>query len=100
MDVFKPFIHERLVSLSSDMSDSTPVTILRDTGVLQSLLLSDTLLFSKQSSVGGSVLSGESIVLSTVQCRFIPFTWSQALCPGQSKLEYSCRYLLSECILF
>ena len=33
MNVFEPFIHERLVSLSSDMSDPTLIKILRDTGV-------------------------------------------------------------------
>ena len=44
------------VSLSSDMSDSKQIKILRDTGASQSLLLSDTLLFSEESSVGASVL--------------------------------------------
>ena len=39
-----------------DMSDPTPVKILRDTGASQSLLLSDILLFSEESSVGASVL--------------------------------------------
>ena len=38
------------------MSDPTPIKILRDTGALQSLLLSDTLSFSEESSVGASVL--------------------------------------------
>ena len=56
MDVFEPFIHEGLVSLSSDLSDSTPIKILRDTGASQSLLLCDTLSFSEESSVGASVL--------------------------------------------
>ena len=56
MDVFEPFIHEGSVSLSSDMSDSKQIKILRDTGASQSLLLSNTLLFSEKSSVGASVL--------------------------------------------
>ena len=56
MNDFEPFIHEGSVSLSSDMSDPTPVKILRDTGASQSLLLSDILLFSEESSVGASVL--------------------------------------------
>ena len=56
MNVFEPFIHEGSISLSSDMSDSTSIKILRDTGASQSLLLSDTLLFSEESSVGASVL--------------------------------------------
>ena len=38
------------------MSDCTPIKILRDTGALQSLLLSDTLSFSEESSAGASVL--------------------------------------------
>ena len=37
------------------MSNPTSIKILRDTGASQSLLLSDTLLFSEESSVGGSV---------------------------------------------
>ena len=56
MNVFEPFIHEGSVSLSSDMSDPTSIKILRDTGASQSLLLSDTLLFSEESSVCASVL--------------------------------------------
>ena len=56
MDVFEPFIHQGSVSLSSDMSDSKQIKILRDTGASQSLLLSNTLLFSEESSVGASVL--------------------------------------------
>ena len=56
MNVFEPFIHEGLVSLSSDMSNPTTIKILRDTGASQSLLLSDTSLFSEESSVGANVL--------------------------------------------
>ena len=56
MNVFELFIHEGSVSLSSDMSDPSPIKILRDTGASQSLLLSDSLLFSEESSVGASVL--------------------------------------------
>ena len=41
------------------MSDPTPIKILRDTGASQSLLLSDTLSFSEESSVGASVLIRE-----------------------------------------
>ena len=43
MGIFEPFIHDGLVSLSSDLSSATPVKILRDTGASQSLLLVDTL---------------------------------------------------------
>ena len=56
MNVFEPFIHEGSVSSSSDVSDTTSIKILRDTGASQSLLLSDTLSFSEESSVGASVL--------------------------------------------
>ena len=56
MDIFEPFIHDGSVSLSSDMSDCKPIKILRDTGASQSLLLSDTLPFSEESSAGVSVL--------------------------------------------
>ena len=56
MDIFEPFIHDGSVSLSSDMSDCTPIKILRDTGASQSLPLSDTLSFSEESSAGVSVL--------------------------------------------
>ena len=38
------------------MSDPTPIKTLRDTGSWQSLLLSDTLSFSEESTVGASVL--------------------------------------------
>ena len=56
MNVFEPFIHKGSVSLSSDMSDPTPIKILIDAGASQSLLLNDTLSFSEESSVGASVL--------------------------------------------
>ena len=54
MDIFLPFIHHGSMLLSSDMSDSIPVKILRDTEASQSLQLSDTLMFSVKSSTGVS----------------------------------------------
>ena len=54
MDIFPPFIHHGSMLLSSDMSDSIPVKILRDTEASQSLQLSDTLMFSMKSSTGVS----------------------------------------------
>ena len=54
MDIFQPFIHHGSMSLSSDMSDSIPVKILRDTEASQSVQLSDTLMFSMKSSTGVS----------------------------------------------
>ena len=56
MDIFQPFIHDGSVSLSSDMSDSIPIKILRDSGASQSLMLSDTLVLSEKLSTGVSVL--------------------------------------------
>ena len=56
MEMFEPFIHEGSVSLSSDLSDTVAVQILRDTGASQFLLLSETLHFSENSSTGASVL--------------------------------------------
>ena len=55
MGIFEPFIHDGLVSLSSDLSSATPVKILRDTGASQSLLLVDTLPFSEKSFSGSQV---------------------------------------------
>jgi len=56
MDVFEPFIYDGLVSLNEDMSEATPVSILRDTGASQSLVLANTLPFSRNSSAGSNVL--------------------------------------------
>ena len=56
MQSFEPFIHNGFVSLSSDLSNATPVRILRDTGASQSLLLANTLPFSEVSSTGTNVL--------------------------------------------
>ena len=56
MNVFEPLIHEGSVSLCSDLSDAVSVKILRDTGATQTLLLANTLPFSKKSSNGASVL--------------------------------------------
>ena len=53
--IFQPFIHNGSMQLSSDISDSMPIEILRDTGASQSLLLSDTLVFSEKLSTGTSV---------------------------------------------
>ena len=50
MDLFQPFLHHGSVSLSTDTSNSIPIKILTGTGASQSLLLSDTLVFSETSS--------------------------------------------------
>ena len=56
MQSFEPFIHDVFVSLSSDLTNSNPVKILRDTGASQSLLLANTLPFSDVSFTGTNVL--------------------------------------------
>ena len=38
IDIFQSFIHDGSVLLSSDISDSIPIKITRDTGASQSLL--------------------------------------------------------------
>ena len=56
MDLFQPFTHDGSVSLSTDTSNSIPIKILTGIGASQSLLLSDTLVFSEKSSTCASVL--------------------------------------------
>ena len=56
MDLSQPFIKDGSVSLSTDTSNSIPIKILTGTGASQSLLLSDTLVFSEKSSTCASVL--------------------------------------------
>ena len=53
------------VSLNSDFAQSSPTTILRDTGASQSLILADTLPFSKKTS------SGTRVVIQGVECEFV-----------------------------
>ena len=50
------------MSLKSDFAQSTPITILRDTGTSQSLILADTLPFSEKTS------SGTSVLIQGVEC--------------------------------
>ena len=46
LDSYKPFISEGSVSVIGDKETSKPVTILRNTGAIQSLMLSDVLTLS------------------------------------------------------
>ena len=55
-DSLEPYTCEGSVSLSSDFSSSTPITVLRDTGASQSLILSGVLPFSESSFSGNSVI--------------------------------------------
>ena len=56
MEIYEPFLSDGFVSLNSDFAQSTPITILRDTGASQSLIMADTLPFSEKTSSGTSVL--------------------------------------------
>ena len=53
---FEPFIFDGIVSLTGKLGDERPVRILRDTGGSRSLLLSDVLPLSKDSSCWASIL--------------------------------------------
>ena len=57
MEIYEPFLSDGFVSLNSEFAQSTPITILRDTGASQSLILADTLPFSEKTSSGTSVLN-------------------------------------------
>ena len=65
MEIYEPFLSDGFVSLNSDSAQSTPITILRDTGASQSLILADTLPFSEKSS------SGTSVLIQGVECGFV-----------------------------
>ena len=65
MEIYEPFLSDGFVSLNSDSAQSTPIKILRDTGASQSLILADTLPFSKKSS------SGTSVLIQGVECGFV-----------------------------
>ena len=53
-DEYKPFVSHGTVSLGS--GEESPVTILRDIGAFQSLILADILPFLTDSATGTSVL--------------------------------------------
>ena len=65
MEIYEPFLSDGFVSLNSDYAQSTSIKILRDTGASQSLILADTLLFSKKTS------SGISVLIQGVECGFV-----------------------------
>ena len=65
MEMYEPFLSDGFVSLNSDFAQSTPITILRDTGASQSLILADTLPFSEKTS------SGTSVLIQGVECGFV-----------------------------
>ena len=71
MEIYEPFLSDGFVSLNSDFAQSTPITILRDTGASQSLILADTLPLSEKTS------SGTSVLIQGVECglMFRPITF-------------------------
>ena len=56
MEIYEPFLSDGFMSLNSDFAQSAPITILRDTGASQTLILADTLPFFEKPSSGTSVL--------------------------------------------
>ena len=52
MEIYEPFLSDGFVSLNSDYAHSTPIKILRDTGVSKSLILADTLPFLRRRLLG------------------------------------------------
>ena len=64
MKIYEPFLSDGFVSLNSDFAQSTPITILRDTGDFQSLILADTLPFTEKTS-------GTSVLIQGVKCGFV-----------------------------
>ena len=51
------------MSLNRDFAQSTPITILQDTGASQSLILADTLPFFE--------MTGTSVLIQDVECEFV-----------------------------
>ena len=62
---YKPFMSEGFVSLNGDVASLQPITILRDTGASQSLILEGILPLSEKTSIGASVL------VQGVECGFV-----------------------------
>ena len=65
MEIYEPFLSDGSVSLNSAFAQSTPITIFRDIGASQSLILADTLPCSEKTS------SGTSILIQDVVCGFV-----------------------------
>ena len=65
MEISEPILSAAFVSLNSDFAQSTPITILRDTGASQSLIFADTMSFSEETS------SGTSVLIKGVECGFV-----------------------------
>ena len=65
LEIYESFLSDGFVSLNGNFAQSTPITILRDTGASQSLILADTLPFSEKTS------SGTSVLIQDVECEFV-----------------------------
>ena len=65
METYETFLSDGFVSLNSDFAKSVPLTILRDTGASQSLILAGTLPFPEKTS------SGTSVLIQGVECGFV-----------------------------
>ena len=65
MEIYELFLSDVFLKLNSDFAQSTTITILRDTGASQSLILADTLPFSEKTS------SGTSVLFQGVECGFV-----------------------------
>ena len=76
---YKPFVSHGTVSLGS--GEESPVTILRDTGASQSLILADVLPFSADSATGASVLL-QGVELGTINVPLHKITLKCSLVSG------------------
>ena len=65
MEIYEPFLSDGFVSLDIDFAQFATITILRDTGASQSLILADTLTFSEKTS------SGTSVLIQGAECGFV-----------------------------
>ena len=70
MEIYEPFLSDGFVSLNSDLVCPVClyyylITILREIGASQSLILADTLPFSEKTS------SGTSVLIQGVECGFV-----------------------------
>ena len=65
IEIYEPFFSDGFLSLNGDFAQSIPISILRDTGASQSLILADTLPFFEKIS------SGTSVLIQGVEYRFV-----------------------------
>ncbi len=71
--VYQPFLMSGFVSLSAD-SEVRPITILRDTGAAQSIILDSVLPFSAVTYTGSELLSWECV--QSCQWRELVLCWA------------------------